>query len=98
MVSVFWLAEARPGKRKKGPKAAAPAATLRKLRREVVLAAVLIIWVPRPPPTLSSTVVESAPLAGQASQGWKEQNRVVACPATDLWGLLAELTRLLQAS
>src|SRR5215467_11919067 len=45
MVSVFLLAEARLGKRKKGPKVAAPAATLRKSRREVVPAAVVVIGV-----------------------------------------------------
>src|SRR5215831_17741432 len=38
---------------------------------------------------------ESTPLAGRASQGWKERSRVVA---QSVLCLLAELSRLLQAS
>src|SRR2546425_5137881 len=41
--SVFWLASARSGKRKKGPNAAEPAASLRKSRREVLLSVLLLI-------------------------------------------------------
>src|SRR5260370_32953859 len=41
--SVFWLASARSGKRKNGPKAAVAAVILRKFRRDVVFAVSLVI-------------------------------------------------------
>src|SRR2546425_12936419 len=41
--NVFWLASACSGKRKNGPNAAEPAASLRKSRREVLLSVFLLI-------------------------------------------------------
>src|SRR5260370_19432406 len=97
MFSVFCPAEARSGNRKKGPKAAVPAASLRKSRREGMLAAVLVIWVPCLPTTLSSNHTRKCtPSWLEPARGGKGE--ILLLPTSVLWGLGAELSRLLQAS
>jgi len=83
--NVCGLAKARGEKRKKGPSAAVPAANLRKLRREVLLPAGLVIWIPCLAKTLSSNALEKSPPAGLASQGHRVRvpNFSGYCPGAD---------------
>src|SRR5579864_4436085 len=75
---VFWLARAWGEKRKNGPSAAVPAANLRKLRREVLLPAGLVIWVPCLAMTLYSTHLEKSPLLNYTARGKDDRTRFLA--------------------